>query len=87
MGHTASDTGTLRQICFIATVQMQGTEEVPAEFFLRYIQKKKSFTNFHRCFRHSKQKAAYLKRDKRLLAGVEGFEPSARGFGDRCSTN
>ena len=21
------------------------------------------------------------------LAGVEGFEPSARGFGDRCSTN
>ena len=22
-----------------------------------------------------------------LLAGVEGFEPSARGFGDRCSTN
>ena len=34
-----------------------------------------------------KQKAAYLKRDKRLLAGVEGFEPSARGFGDRCSTN
>ena len=26
-------------------------------------------------------------RDKRLLAGVEGFEPSARGFGDRCSTN
>lgn len=29
-----------------------------------------------------KQKAAYLKRDKRLLAGVEGFEPSARGFGD-----
>ena len=34
-----------------------------------------------------KQKTAYLKRDKRLLAGVEGFEPSARGFGDRCSTN
>ena len=33
------------------------------------------------------KKAAYLKRDKRLLAGVEGFEPSARGFGDRCSTN
>jgi hypothetical protein len=22
-----------------------------------------------------------------LLAGAEGFEPSARGFGDRCSTN
>ena len=21
------------------------------------------------------------------MAGVEGFEPSARGFGDRCSTN
>ena len=37
--------------------------------------------------RSKKQKAAYLKRDKRLLAGVEGFEPSARGFGDRCSTN
>ncbi len=37
--------------------------------------------------RNKKQKAAYLKRDKRLLAGVEGFEPSARGFGDRCSTN
>ena len=36
---------------------------------------------------NKKQKAAYLKRDKRLLAGVEGFEPSARGFGDRCSTN
>ena len=36
---------------------------------------------------HQKQKAAYLKRDKRPLAGVEGFEPSARGFGDRCSTN
>ena len=31
--------------------------------------------------RSKKQKAAYLKRDKRLLAGVEGFEPSARGFG------
>ena len=37
--------------------------------------------------RSKKQKAAYLKRDKRFLAGVEGFEPSARGFGDRCSTN
>ena len=37
--------------------------------------------------RSKKQKAVYLKRDKRLLAGVEGFEPSARGFGDRCSTN
>ena len=37
--------------------------------------------------RSKKQKAAYLRRDKRLLAGVEGFEPSARGFGDRCSTN
>ena len=37
--------------------------------------------------RSKKQKATYLKRDKRLLAGVEGFEPSARGFGDRCSTN
>ncbi len=23
----------------------------------------------------------------RRLAGAEGFEPSARGFGDRCSTN
>jgi hypothetical protein len=23
----------------------------------------------------------------RLLAGVEGLEPSASGFGDRCSTN
>ena len=22
-----------------------------------------------------------------LMAGAEGFEPSARGFGDRCSTN
>ena len=22
-----------------------------------------------------------------LLAGAEGLEPSARGFGDRCSTN
>ena len=21
------------------------------------------------------------------MAGAEGFEPSARGFGDRCSTN
>ena len=37
--------------------------------------------------RSKKQKATYLKRDKRLLAGVEGFEPSARGFVDRCSTN
>ena len=37
--------------------------------------------------RSKKQNATYLKRDKRLLAGVEGFEPSARGFGDRCSTN
>ena len=43
---------------------------------------------YTRLLRRSKnQKAAYLKRDKRLLAGVEGFEPSARGFGDRCSTN
>ena len=23
----------------------------------------------------------------RILAGAEGLEPSARGFGDRCSTN
>ena len=22
-----------------------------------------------------------------VVAGVEGLEPSARGFGDRCSTN
>ena len=22
-----------------------------------------------------------------ILAGAEGLEPSARGFGDRCSTN
>jgi len=22
-----------------------------------------------------------------FLAGAEGLEPSARGFGDRCSTN
>ena len=22
-----------------------------------------------------------------LMAGAEGLEPSARGFGDRCSTN
>ena len=22
-----------------------------------------------------------------LVAGAEGLEPSARGFGDRCSTN
>ncbi len=22
-----------------------------------------------------------------IMAGAEGFEPSARGFGDRCSTN
>lgn len=41
MGHTASDTGTLRQICFIATVQMQGTEEVPAEFFCGIFRKRK----------------------------------------------
>ncbi len=68
MGHTASDTDTPRQICFIATVQMQGTEEVAAEFFFAvYSEKKKKFTNFHRCFRHSKQKVAYLKRDKRLF--------------------
>ena len=40
-----------------------------------------------RPLQRKKQKAAYLIRDKRLLAGVEGFEPSARGFGDRCSTN
>ncbi len=25
--------------------------------------------------------------DTFFLAGAEGFEPSARGFGDRCSTN
>ena len=41
MGHTASDTATLRQIYFIATVQMQGTEEVPAEFFCDIFRKRK----------------------------------------------
>lgn len=41
MGHTASDTDTPRQICFIATVQMQGTEEVPAEFFCGISRKRK----------------------------------------------
>ena len=25
--------------------------------------------------------------DRFFLAGAEGLEPSARGFGDRCSTN
>ena len=50
MGHTASDTDTPRQICFIATVQMQGTEEVAAEFFLRYIQKKKKIHKFPQMF-------------------------------------
>ena len=87
MGHTASDTDTLRQICFIATVQMQGTEEVPAEFFCGIFRKRKISQIFTGVFAIVNKKAAYLKRDKRLLAGVEGFEPSARGFGDRCSTN
>ena len=41
MGYTASDTDTPRQICFIATVQMQGTEEVPAEFFCDIFRKRK----------------------------------------------
>lgn len=41
MGHTASDTDTPRQIYFIATVQMQGTEEVPAEFFCGIFRKRK----------------------------------------------
>ena len=29
----------------------------------------------------------HRKSDACCLAGAEGFEPSARGFGDRCSTN
>lgn len=41
MGHTSSDIGTLRQICFIATIQTQGTEEVPAEFFCGIFRKRK----------------------------------------------
>ncbi len=41
MGYTASDTDTPRQIYFIATVQMQGTEEVPAEFFCDIFRKRK----------------------------------------------
>lgn len=49
MGHTASDTGALRQICFITTVQMQGTEEVPADFFAIYSEKEK-FHKFSQVF-------------------------------------
>ena len=26
-------------------------------------------------------------RSQKWMAGAEGLEPSARGFGDRCSTN
>ena len=32
-------------------------------------------------------KKAHCASNKLFLAGAEGFEPSARGFGDRCSTN
>ena len=33
-------------------------------------------------------KTRLVKRNfKTYLAGAEGLEPSARGFGDRCSTN
>ena len=34
-----------------------------------------------------KQKSLRVKRKLFCLAGAEGLEPSARGFGDRCSTN
>ena len=46
--------------------------------------------------RHSKPQAAAPKHEKarnskefraKSVAGAEGFEPSARGFGDRCSTS
>ncbi len=49
MDHTASDTDTPRQICFIAAIQTQGTEEVPAEFFAVYSEKEK-FHKFSQVF-------------------------------------
>ena len=42
----------------------------------------KSFLNFY-----TKIKDGYLTVPVFILAGAEGLEPSARGFGDRCSTN
>ena len=36
---------------------------------------------------YSEQKNTRHKSDRCFLAGAEGLEPSARGFGDRCSTN
>jgi hypothetical protein len=35
----------------------------------------------------SDYKIAKSNRKKKKLAGVEGLEPPAIGFGDRCSTN
>ena len=40
-----------------------------------------------RILNYSKNKRRICKSQMRLLAGAEGLEPSARGFGDRCSTN
>ena len=36
---------------------------------------------------YAKRKPAETQCFRRFLAGAEGLEPSARGFGDRCSTN
>ena len=36
---------------------------------------------------NTKQKSRHFRVRTFALAGAEGLEPSARGFGDRCSTN
>ena len=38
-------------------------------------------------FTQCQNKNGHLSVTVSVLAGAEGFEPSARGFGDRCSTN
>ena len=43
--------------------------------------------SFSKPFAQTKKKKRAVKRLFFFLAGAEGLEPSARGFGDRCSTN
>ena len=50
--------------------------------FVNILQPIKAKSTIYSIFRQ-KNKSEFL----RTLAGAEGLEPSARGFGDRCSTN
>ena len=52
----------------------------------RYIQELKSTLKGAKMCQKAKENGQF-KMNCPTLAGAEGLEPSARGFGDRCSTN